>query len=77
VIIPIICPSTSDEQHDFVGCHSTVTSLVEFSNFALSEMEDGLQVDAVYIDFSKAFDIVNNGLLLGTLTQQFRGTMIF
>jgi hypothetical protein len=55
---------------------STVTSLVEFSNFVLSEMEDGFQVDAVYTDFSKAFDRVNHGLLLGTLTRKFRGSMI-
>jgi hypothetical protein len=40
-----------------------VTSLLEFSNFVLSEMEDGLQVNAVYTNFSKAFDEVNHGLL--------------
>jgi hypothetical protein len=39
-----------------VGGRSMVTSLVEFSNFVLSEMEDGLQVDEVYTDFSKAFE---------------------
>jgi hypothetical protein len=59
VVTPIIRPSISDEQHGFVGCRSTVTSLVEFSNFVLSEMQDGLQVDAVYADFSKAFDRVS------------------
>jgi hypothetical protein len=67
VVTPIIRPSISDEHHGFVGGRrSTVTSLLEFSNFVLSEMEDGLQVDAVYTDFSKAFDRVNHGLLLGT-----------
>jgi hypothetical protein len=40
-------------------------------------MEDGLQVDAVYTDFSKVFDRVNHGLLLGTLTRKFCGPMIF
>jgi hypothetical protein len=34
-----------------------VTSLVEFSNFLLIEVENGLQVDAVYTDFSKGFDV--------------------
>jgi hypothetical protein len=43
----------SDEQHGFVGGRSTVTSLVEFSNVVLSEMEDGLQVDAVYTEFRR------------------------
>jgi hypothetical protein len=54
-----------------------VSSLVEFSNFVLSEMEDGLQVDVVYTDILKAFDKVNHGLLLGILTQKFHGPMIF
>jgi hypothetical protein len=74
---PIIRRSISDEQHGFVGCRTMETSLVEFFNFVLSEMENGLQVDPVYTDFSKAFDRVNHGLLLGTLTRKFRGSMIF
>jgi hypothetical protein len=54
VITPIIHSSISDEQHGFVGGRSTVTSLVKFSNFVLSEMEDGLQVeDAVYTEFRR------------------------
>jgi hypothetical protein len=77
VITPIIRPLISDEQHVFIGGRSTVTSLVEFSYFLLSEMEDGLQVDAVYTNISKAFDRVNHGLLVGTLTRKFRGPIIF
>jgi hypothetical protein len=42
VITQIIRPLISDEQHGFVGGRSTMASLVEFSNFVLSEMEDGL-----------------------------------
>jgi hypothetical protein len=63
---PIIRPSISDEQHGFVRSRSTVTSLVEFSNFFLGEMEDVLQVNAVYTDSSKPFNRVYRGLLLGT-----------
>jgi hypothetical protein len=67
----------SDEQHGFVGGRSTVTSIAEFSNFVLSEMEDGLQVDAVYTDFSKAIDRMNHGLLFSTFTRKFHRPMIF
>jgi hypothetical protein len=70
----------SDEQHGFVGGRSTVTSLwgsLGFSDFVLSEMEDGLQVYAVYTDFLKAFDRMNHELLLGALTRKFRRPMIF
>jgi hypothetical protein len=77
VITPIVCPSITDVQHGFLDGRSTVTILVNFFNFVLSELEDGLQVDAVYTSFSKAFNRVNHGLLLGTLTRKFRGPMIF
>jgi hypothetical protein len=77
LIAPIIRPSISNEQLGFADGRYTVISLVEFSNFVLSEMENGLQVNAVYTDFSKAFERMNHGLLLGTLTQKFRRPMIF
>jgi ribonucleases P/MRP protein subunit RPP40 len=60
-----------------VGARFTVTSLVEFSYFVLNEMEDGLQVDAFYTDFSEAFDRMNHGLFLGTLTRIFHRPIIF
>jgi hypothetical protein len=73
LITPIIRPSISDEQHGFVGgCSWTVTSLVEFSNFLLSAMED-----AVYTEFSKTFNRVNYRLLVGSLTRKFGGPIIF
>jgi hypothetical protein len=77
VITSFIRPLISDGQHGFVCGRFTVASLVEFSNFVLSELEDGLQADAVYTDFSKDFYGVNHGLLLDTLTRKFCGPMTF
>jgi hypothetical protein len=36
-----------------------------------------LEMGRINTDFSKAFDRVNHGLLLGTLTRKFRRPMIF
>jgi hypothetical protein len=47
----LVCDVITDEQHVLIGGRSTVTSLVEFSYFVLSEMEEGLQVDSVYRHF--------------------------
>jgi hypothetical protein len=53
-ITPIIRPMISEAQHGFVKGRSTVTSLMQFSDIVICEMEDGWQVDdAVYTDFSK------------------------
>jgi hypothetical protein len=73
VIIPIIIRPLISDEHGSVGGRSCGV----FSYFVLSEMEDGLQVNAVYTDFSKAFDRMNHVLLLGTLTRKFRRPMIF
>jgi hypothetical protein len=54
---PIIRPSISDEQHGFVGGRSTVTGLVKFANFVLSEMKDGVQVEVVYTDTFRRLSI--------------------
>jgi hypothetical protein len=53
-----------EAQHGFVKSRSTVTSLLQFSNFVIGEMEKGRLVDAVYTDFSRVFGRVNHRLLI-------------
>jgi Reverse transcriptase (RNA-dependent DNA polymerase) len=59
--------SISTRQHGFFSGRSTVTNLIEFTSFVIDQMEDGVQVDSIYTDFSKAFDKVNHTLLIKKL----------
>jgi hypothetical protein len=56
-------------QHGFFKGRSTVTNLIEFTSYVLNCMENGVQVDAIYTDFSKAFDKVIHRLLLRKLAK--------
>jgi Reverse transcriptase (RNA-dependent DNA polymerase)/Endonuclease-reverse transcriptase len=56
-------------QHGFVHGRSTVTNLIEFISFVTKKIEAGAQIDAIYTDFSKAFDKVNHRLLLLKLSR--------
>jgi hypothetical protein len=55
----------SVNQHGFKKNRSTDgDELVEYASFVLNSIEEGCQVDSVYMDFSKAFDRVRHQLLL-------------
>jgi Reverse transcriptase (RNA-dependent DNA polymerase) len=54
----------SENQHGYAKGRSTVSNLLEYTSFILKSIEDGLQVDSIYTDFSKAFDKVRHQLLL-------------
>ena len=67
-ITDVLCHSASSilspAQHGFrKGC-STTTSVLHFTTLVNSGFVHGKQTDAVYTDFSKAFDKVNHQLLL-------------
>ena len=51
-------------QHCFRERHSTITQILCFYDSVLSQLEDGKVVDAIYLDFSKAFDKVDHQILL-------------
>jgi hypothetical protein len=62
--------SIMSAQHGFCKGRSTVTNLIEFTSYVLIFcMENGLQVDAIYTDFYKAFDKVSHRLLLRKLAE--------
>ena len=62
-----LLPLISSQQHGFVRGRSTVTNLLVFNSFASNIYENNVQVDEVYIDFSKAFDSVSHARLFSKL----------
>jgi hypothetical protein len=51
-------------QPEFFKSRSTVSNSMEFASLCIRRMEEGIQTDAVYTDFSKAYDRVNDLVLL-------------
>ena len=54
----------SDDQYGFQPKRSVVTNLVNFTEEVLQVFEKGSQLDVVYTDFRKAFDLVQFDVLL-------------
>ena len=50
-------------QHGFIPHHSTVTNLLFTLDSITEAINDGQDVDVVYLDMQKAFDTVNHRLL--------------
>jgi len=51
-------------QHGFRSGRSCLTQLIAHHDHILSLLEEGLNVDVVYLDFAKAFDKVDHNLVL-------------
>ena len=59
----------NDTQHGFMHGRSTITQLLKFFDDILFMLDMGKEVDAVYLDFAKAFDKVDHGILLHKIKQ--------
>lgn len=57
----------SDHQHGFRSGRSTQTNLVSFVTYLAKHIDNNQQIDAIYTDFSNAFDKVNHSLLISKL----------
>ncbi|CAG9128671.1 unnamed protein product [Plutella xylostella] len=55
------------QQHGFLRHRSTVSNLVLLNEFISKEMESNNNVDAIYTDYSKAFDRIDHKMLLKKL----------
>lgn len=63
-LFPAIRPFLIAQQHGFIDKRSTETNLCEYLDIILDSMDKGFQVDAVYTDYSKAFDKISHSLLI-------------
>lgn len=67
----------SGDQHGFLNKKSCVTNLLETYDIMSAAMEQGLPVDVIYTDFSKAFDTVpHRRLLLKLSAYGFKGEIL-
>ena len=57
----------NDNQHGFRKGHSCLSQLLSHTTFILNQMNEGNDVDTIYVDYSKAFDKVDHGILLEKL----------
>lgn len=57
----------SETQHGFMPKRSTTTNLLSYISFVTRCIQDRLQVDAIYIDLSAAFDKINHKIAVAKL----------
>ena len=60
-------PKINPKQHGFRSGRSCLSQLLEHHNKILQELEKLNNVDVIYLDFAKAFDKVDQGILLNKL----------
>ena len=66
------CRHLLDEnQHGFLPAKSCETQMLYFHECLISSLNNDIQTDVIYFDFSKAFDSVNHDILLHKLKSEF------
>lgn len=72
-----VLPYLNETQHGFLPKKSTVTNLIEYVSYVAAALDRREQVDAIYLDLSKAFDKVSHRILHARLRSfGFTGPML-
>ena len=58
----------NESQHGFRKARSTQTNLIEYYESIIHQLETNRAVDSIYLDFSKAFDKCDHGIILDKLS---------
>lgn len=66
-IYPLVRNYISPSQHGFMKSRSTTTNLVQIAQYISEVLDERGQVDVIYTDLSKAFDIIDHNILLSKL----------
>lgn len=66
-IFPAVKDQIVSQQHGFFKGRSTVTNLLEVSQYIAESIDESSQVDVIYLDFSKAFDRLDHNILIHKL----------
>ncbi len=64
---PLVSQLLRSRQYGFLPRPSTLTNLLVAEEVITKWLDEGSAVDMIYLDFSKAFDSLNNRLLLDKL----------
>ena len=66
-----------DSQHGSRGGRSTLTQLLKQYDLLVEKLARGQNVDVTFLDFSKAFDLVDHSLLLKKIKEKgFQGKLL-
>lgn len=66
-LYPLLNNILIEQQHGFKQKLSTTSNLMSFLHYTLENLNENLQVDTIYTDFSKAFDSVCHNILISKL----------